>query len=120
MGSNKMTQNKYQMSQAYSYTPKSDLRFLAINSDYLELITPNKVRTCDQLRQSLHNIFNAFSHLENNKHESSCDKEINVQQGSESNDVQNKTMRDLEKCANAAREIGVCGQIKWINKTDET
>ncbi len=111
-----MTQYKYQISQAYFYTPKHDLRVSGINSDYLKVITPTKVRSHGQL---LGNLFNVFSNRENNNHNSSCDADANVKQHSDSNGVKNKTLRDLENCANATREIGACGQTKSTNKTDE-
>lgn len=114
-----MTQHKYQMSQAYYYTPKHGLDVSGINRDYLEVISPNKVRSNGQLRQLLGNLFNVFSNGENNTHDTYCDEDNNVKQHLDSSDVEKKTMQDLENCANAAREIGACGLYKWINKTDE-
>ena len=110
-----MTQHKYQMSQAYYYTPKHDLGVSGIKSDLLEEVTPNKIRSQGQLRQILQNIFNVFSNGENNTHDSSSEESTIVRQNTDSNDVETKTMRNLENCANAAREIGACGQTKWTN-----
>jgi hypothetical protein len=111
-----MTQHKYQMSQAYYYTPKHGLRVSGINSDHLEVITPNIIRSHGQLRQILQNLFNVFSNGGNNKHDNSGDEGTNVKQHSDSNDVENNAMQDLENCANAARETGACGQYKWVKK----
>ncbi len=112
-----MTQHKHQISQAYYFTPKHDLRVSGINSDYLKVITPNKIRLNGQLLRIL---FNVFSNRENNKHDSSCNEDTHVKQHLGRNDAENKTMRDLENCANAAREIGACGQTKSTNRKDET
>ena len=114
-----MTQHKHQMSQAYFYMPKHDLRISGINSDYLEVITPNKIRSHGQLSHILCNFFNIFSNWGNNNDDSSSDENAIVRQHLNSIDLEAKTLRDLENCANTAREVGACGQIKWINKTDE-
>jgi len=115
-----MTQHKYQMSQTYYHTPKHDLGVSGINVDYIEVITPIKVREHGQLRQLLGNLFDVFSNKESIKYDSPCEEDTIIKQTSDNNEVENTAMLDLENCANVAREIGACGQNKLKNKSDET
>ena len=114
-----MTQHKYQMSRASYYTPKHDLGVSGINSDYLKVLTTIDNPSHGQLQKFLRSLFDIFSDGENVDHDISSDENTIVKQNLGSNDNETRSLQDLENCANAAREIGICGQHKRINRTDE-
>ena len=114
-----MAQHKYQMSQAYYLTPKHNLGVSDINSNYTNVITPNKVSKQGQIRQLLGNLFIAFTKEDSIKNNSSWEEATIIKELSNNNTVENSAMRDLENCANAAREIGACGQSKLRHKRNE-
>jgi hypothetical protein len=114
-----MTQHKYQMSQAYYLAPKHNLRVTEINHDYLKETSAIKSNSRGQIGKVLQHFLKLFANEEHSKHTSANDENIILKQHSTDNDDETRTLQDLETCANAAREIGACGQYKWINRKDE-
>jgi len=114
-----MTQHKYQMSQAYYLAPKHNLRVTEINPNYLKETTAINNNSRGQVGNVLQHFLKLFANEEQSKHTSANDENIILKQNSIGNDDETRTLQDLENCANAAREIGACGQYKWINRKDE-
>ena len=71
------------------------------------------LRAHQQLRQTLRNIFPVFTTKKHNQQNDTGDKNTAAKQISDSKNITINFLRDIENCANAAREIGVCGQNKW-------
>ncbi|GJM04485.1 MAG: hypothetical protein DHS20C09_04760 [marine bacterium B5-7] len=100
-----MTQQKYKIMRAHYYMPKHHLSIFDIDNNYLEGVASNEARSHGQLRQTLQNVFSVFSTGEDN---------TIAKQNADNTNAETKVLRDIENCANAAREIGVCGQNRWV------
>jgi hypothetical protein len=114
-----MTQNKSQMLEAHYNEPRYSLSNTAFDVDYRQHSTPGRSRShghLSKLLQSLRGVFiNEKTNLDN-----SANNDINVANAkTEIKDDETQTLRDLEICANAARETEACGQYEWVKSSDE-
>ena len=111
-----MAYNKIQISREYPYDLTSRLPISLRDTEKLKLtnsIKQGAMGHVNKWRRVLTTLF--FS----DKNSLNPGAEIKTKEITRGNDTEKQSLRDLENCANAARETEACGQYEWVKTSDE-